>query len=115
MTTTKEILNKAYDEAMKYLGIKDIDYAAFDRVSMKVTDMDDMIDGVIGELGSEGTWIDFYYQPAKQPSNERYYCGCVKTLSEGLEAHKEMGALLGVMEWNINKIMCGLYADGILE
>lgn len=122
--TTQEILSAAYAEVFgidvkesgSYFGEKldgdiEIDYAHFDGRLCKDYDMDtDHIEAVV-EDGSEGTWIGVFLVRFDEATRGylRDRVGTIKTLDEGRDAWRAMGALAGEFSWAVGPVARKIY------
>ena len=116
---TAQILSAAYAEIFScdvakgghYYGQRvndsEIDYAHFDRESMSVDPDTDFFEAVV-EDGSEGCWIRVelvrYIEERKRREEhhrdyDRFHVGLIKTLNEGRDAWRNMGALAGELAY----------------
>ena len=114
--TTKEILSaayaaiygieqtKSYDYNSQRAGDAVIDYTSFARESIEFnydTDYFIMYTGT----GCEGVWIEIILARRNVVKNDydHPYVGCIKTLTEGRAAWRDMGMLAGEMTYMANQ------------
>ena len=120
---TMQILSAAYAEACGipenehcyYYGQEIgngviIDYTSFDRLA-RPFDIDSDTITASTSSGSEGVWIDFNLTHCDYDSGSKqiYRIGSIKTLDEGRDAWRNMGALAGEISYLVDKIAWKLY------
>lgn len=121
--TTQQILSAAYAQVFEieekasgsYYGQQldcgvVIDYTSFDLHSIDY-DMDTSTIVAATADGSEGCFIDFNVRRYDRDL-KRYtytYVGCIKTLDEGRDAWRSMGALAGEMNYLCYDVIWNLY------
>jgi len=120
--TTTQVLSNAYAEIFgipvnehgnyygQMVGNSEIDYANFNRYEKNYDPDADYIEACT-ETGSEGVWIGCFlvhwdFEPSKS-SRERV--GTIKTLDEGRDAWRNMGALAGELAYMSGQIAWKLY------
>lgn len=101
--TTEQVLQAAYDDVISrdaFDGFEEwIDYTSF---AMRSEDFDpdrDYLRCCVTD-GSEGAWIDIF----RYRECEFEYVGTIKTLREGRDVWREMGALAGELSYVANFI-----------
>lgn len=109
--TSSELFNKIWEAASLAGHLDDIkpiiDYVSDRKVNAFELNPDGAyVECVLNTDGNEGIWIDFY---VNNDDVAHKYFGCIKTLSENVDACKLMGAAAGALQFVARNVIWNLY------